>query len=488
MIAWTKTATAGLLGVMALAATPAARAQAADPAATAAPEIARPDAAEPADPAATVETLLRQIRTGQARETASERARLARFVAERDRRAALLAEAEAELAAARDRATRLETAFTENELDLERMESLLRQRMGTFGELFGTVREVSGKAASALRVSPVNAQSADRVAFLSRLARDGTVPSVTDLERLWYELQRETVELGRVVRFEAPVIRPTGATEITPVTRIGPFTATAGGRFLAYLPGDRVFLQQERQPNGPYTGIARRFEAAADTGAAIAPAVLDPSSGAILSRVVQAPDFLEQLQQAGVIGYVLIALAAVGFVIALERIVTLSLVMAKTRRQLRHPDRPQTGNPLGRVLAVAPAHWGGHGTDELDYHLAEVIMKERARFDRGLNLVKVIVAAAPLMGLLGTVTGMIQTFELMALFGAGDPQLMAGGISQALVTTMLGLMAAIPLLILHALAKGRSDTLVEILEEQSAGLVAEHAALPAPGEPAHAAE
>ena len=438
----------------------------------------------PADPQATVTDLLESIRSGAARETAAERDRLQTFLDERDRRADLLAQAEAQLTEARNRATRLEETFTENELDLEQLESLLRQRMGSFGELFGTVREVAGKTANDLRASPVNAQYGDRVAFLSSLADENEVPTVEQLERLWYELQRETVELGRVVRFEAPVIRPSGETVTAPVTRIGPFTATSDGQFLEYLAGEQQFLQQDRQPAGPYPGVATRFEAAQS---GVAPAVIDPSRGAILSRVVQAPDFLEQLEQAGIIGYLLIALATVGFLIAIERIVTLTLVSQRTHKQMKHPEAPDSANPLGRVLQVLPDHRDGD-TEELEYHLTEAIMKERARFDRGLNLVKVLVAAAPLMGLLGTVTGMIQTFELMSLFGAGDPQLMAGGISQALVTTMLGLMAAIPLLVLHSIAKGRSDQLAEILEEQAAGMVAEHAGRGGPAEQAHAAE
>ena len=102
------------------------------------------------------------------------------------------------------------------------------------------------------------------------------------------------------------------------------------------------------------------------------------------------------------------------------------------------------------------------------------MLKEIPKINRGLLMVKVISVVAPLAGLLGTVTGMIKTFQVITLYGAGDPKLMAGGISQALVTTVLGLVVAIPMVLLHTVLSGRAKRLVNILEEQSAGLIAEH--------------
>ena len=108
---------------------------------------------------------------------------------------------------------------------------------------------------------------------------------------------------------------------------------------------------------------------------------------------------------------------------------------------------------------------------KLDY----AVIKEVPKLEGALNIVKVLAAVAPLMGLLGTVIGMIVTFQAITLFGTGDPKLMAGGISQALVTTVLGLIAAIPLLLLHAFAANASRRVSQVLEEQSAGMVAEYA-------------
>jgi len=103
-----------------------------------------------------------------------------------------------------------------------------------------------------------------------------------------------------------------------------------------------------------------------------------------------------------------------------------------------------------------------------------VILKETPRLERSLNLLKIIAAVAPLLGLLGTVTGMIITFQAITIFGAGDPKAMAGGISGALVTTVLGLIVAIPTVLLHTFVSGRAKKILHVLDEQSTGIIAEH--------------
>ncbi|MEC8351463.1 MAG: MotA/TolQ/ExbB proton channel family protein, partial [Pseudomonadota bacterium] len=99
--------------------------------------------------------------------------------------------------------------------------------------------------------------------------------------------------------------------------------------------------------------------------------------------------------------------------------------------------------------------------------------REMPKITRNLTLIKIISVVAPLLGLLGTVTGMINTFQAITLFGTGDPKLMAGGISQALVTTVLGLVVAIPTVFLYTLLNTRSKNMLLILQEQSAGIIAE---------------
>ena len=153
------------------------------------------------------------------------------------------------------------------------------------------------------------------------------------------------------------------------------------------------------------------------------------------------------------------------------RLATLGRVAGKVNRQLREPGNANANNPLGRVL-LAAGDSGERDIDAIELLLDEAILRETPALQRGLGLLKLLAAVAPLLGLLGTVTGMILTFQSITLFGTGDPKLMAGGISQALVTTVLGLVVAIPLLFSHTLLSSRSRTLIQILDEQSAGLIA----------------
>lgn len=137
-------------------------------------------------------------------------------------------------------------------------------------------------------------------------------------------------------------------------------------------------------------------------------------------------------------------------------------------------DVVNENNPLGRVLAVHESNRNAD-VETLELKIDEAILKEMPALERFLTLIKLIAAIAPLMGLLGTVTGMINTFQSMTLFGTGDPKLMAGGISQALVTTVLGITVALPTLFLHSIVNGMSQRVVHTIEEQSAGIIAVHA-------------
>jgi biopolymer transport protein ExbB len=197
---------------------------------------------------------------------------------------------------------------------------------------------------------------------------------------------------------------------------------------------------------------------------------IDPTRGQLLALLVQAPDLRGRLEQGGVIGYLIICLGLVALLLAIYRLVALTITNRKIQRQLHNMDDPGD-NPLGRVLKIYKSQdeWN---TETLELRLGEAVLRELPRVSRGLGFLKIAAAVAPLMGLLGTVTGMIITFQAITLFGAGDPKLMAGGISQALVTTVLGLTVAIPTLLLHQLVHSRAKQIQELLEQEAVALVA----------------
>jgi biopolymer transport protein ExbB len=229
-------------------------------------------------------------------------------------------------------------------------------------------------------------------------------------------------------------------------------------------------VELQRQPQSRYTNRVDDLEQAA-TG--VHPIGIDPTRGQLLGLLVQSPSLGERIAQGKQVGYVIIALGIVGVAIAIWRLLALSAIGAKVRAQIKNPGQPGD-NPLGRVLKVQ-ADNPGADVESLELKLGEAILRETPALNKMLPLLKIISVVAPLLGLLGTVTGMIITFQAITLYGAGDPKLMAGGISTALVTTVLGLVVAIPTVFLHTLVSSRARRLTQILQEEAAGLLAERA-------------
>ncbi len=295
--------------------------------------------------------------------------------------------------------------------------------------------------------------------------------SIEEIERLWFELQREATELGKIKRLNnTTIINKDGQEESATIVRVGGFNVVADGRYLTYSPETRSVSELQRQPEqGRFINSTSDL---VDASGGLVRFGIDPTRGQILATLVDQPNLTERVQQGGLVGYVIIALGILGLLIALERLVVLGIAGSKVNAQLKS-DTPNSNNALGRVL-MAYHDNRTVDTETLELKLGEAILKETPALQRSLLFLKIISVVAPLMGLLGTVTGMIKTFQAITLFGTGDPKLMAGGISQALVTTVLGLTVAIPTVLLHTLVSGRSKRIVQILQEQSAGIVAEH--------------
>jgi biopolymer transport protein ExbB len=427
-------------------------------------------AAEPK--ASSLQQLLENTRELSRREEQENLRREAEFKAAQADQRRLLEEALRAEAVQQARAEELEREFEANENVLPQLEETLRNRLGTLGEVFGVVRQVAGDARSRFQTSVISAQIPGRTDFLSDLAESSELPSIADLRRLWLGLQEEMTEQGRVTAFDARVVSSEGGESTQRVVRVGPFNVISGGNYLAYEAGDPdnpgKLVELARQPAGRYLGTVSTFERARD---GLNRFSLDPTSGTLLSMLIQAPDMQERVQQGGIVGYVIIVLGAIGLVLALYRLGVLAVAGRRIHAQAADPS-PDRGNALGRVYAVYQANQR-KDVETLELKLDEQILKETGQLQRGTTLVKVLSVIAPLLGLLGTVTGMILTFQQITLFGTGDPKIMAGGISQALVTTVLGLVMAIPLTLLHSMIADRSKSLVQILEEHSVGLVAE---------------
>jgi biopolymer transport protein ExbB len=424
--------------------------------------------------AVSLDELLQRVEQARRQETAEQRERAERFTAARSEQQRLLREAQQEKQAAERRSEELERTFERNEARIDELAATLEGRLGSLKEMFGVLQQVTGNTQGLFRSSVISAQYPDREEFLAELAEkagsSSRLATIEDMEQLWFELQREMTESAKVARFTTQVITTDGEKLETEVARVGSFNIVSDGKYLEFSEETGNVLELPRQPQGRFVGTTSDLLAAQSGTVQFG---LDPSRGSILSLLVQSPSFAERVDQGGLIGYLTLVLGALALAIAVERLVVLGGASRKVESQLKS-RKPRDDNPLGRVLLVAEKHKNAD-LESLELKMGEAILTEAPKLSRGLLFLKIISVVAPLMGLLGTVTGMINTFQVITLFGTGDPKIMAGGISQALVTTVIGLSVAIPTVLLHTLVSSRSRRIIHVLEEQSAGIVAEHA-------------
>jgi len=419
-----------------------------------------------------LDQLLQQLQQGQFEQSEENKQREARFRSEANAQERMLRDAIAKRDQLEKLSEQLETNFEKNEIELAALTNTLTQRMGSLRELFGVLQQVAGDTSSKLQTSFVSVEYPGRSEQLSDLAQKmgsaSKLASIEEIESVWLALLREMTESGKVSQFNTEVTLANGEKTNIQVTRVGTFNMVADGQYLELVPGTDTVAELIRQPSSRYLDTARALEQANSNPVKFA---LDPTGGSILGLLVQSPDLGERIDQGGTVGYIILALGAIGLIIAIERFITLTLMGGKVKRQMKQ-EQPNDNNPLGRVMAVQ-RKYPDVDTETLELKLSEAILREVPKIQRNLTFIKIISVVSPLMGLLGTVTGMINTFQAITLFGTGDPKLMAGGISQALVTTVLGLVVAIPMTLLFATLNTRSRNIVHILQEQASGIIAE---------------
>ncbi len=430
-----------------------------------------------AQEARTLDELLGFVKKGQVQESKENSAREQRFSKNKANQAAELQRAEAERVRQEELSTQLENAFEENELIIAAKQAQLKEKLGTLAELFGHLTSTAGDLATNMEFSLVSAEYPGRAVFLEDLIKkmsgSDQLPSIEEIERVWYELNREMVESGKVVSFGAQVAKPNGDKAEQKVVRVGTFNIVSEeGKYLQYVASKGSLEELSRQPSGPYIGWASKLASATDGMHKFGIDPTGPSGGSFLAALINSPDLTERWHQGGYIGYAITAVGAFAFLLAIWRLVVLTGVSSKVNAQLKS-DKANDNNPLGRVLKIHEDN-PSMEAETLELKLSEGILKETPNLESGLTLLKIISAVAPLMGLLGTVTGMIITFQAITIFGAGDPKAMAGGISGALVTTVLGLLVAIPTVLLHTIVNGRAQHILHVLNEQTTGIIAEH--------------
>ena len=419
-----------------------------------------------------LDALLQQLEQGQFAQKAQNTEREQAFIQKRAEQDQILRDTVQVRNQALATSERLETQFEENEFKLADLNNALNTRLGSLKELFGVLQQVSGDTKNKFYNSVISAQIPGRSEFLDEMAqtmgKSSKLASIDEIERVWFEIQREMTEAGQVTRFTTSVVEADGNKVNKEVVRVGPFALVADGKYLEYNGVTGTVSELIRQPADRFGASVATLEASNGETVQFG---IDPTGGSILGLLVQAPNLQERVEQGGLVGYIILIVGAIGLLLALERLVSLTIIKAKVNKQLKS-ETFSSNNPLGRVMKVKD-DYPTADSESLELHLTEAILGEVPKLGRNLTIIKIISVVAPLMGLLGTVTGMINTFQAITLFGTGDPKLMAGGISTGLVTTVLGLVVAIPMTLLYAMLNTRSKNIVYILQEQAAGVIAE---------------
>ncbi len=415
----------------------------------------------------TLQALLMNVKNKQQQSMQINKERETAFLAEQSQQKKLLFKAEEAFRDVQAQNQPLLQETIKNDQTIQELNEELASEIEALGDIYSVLNSFTNEISKDLTQSMIHGQFPQRQQILTELNNKQTLPTLAQISQFWFTLLHQMIETSYIAQFPAKVIDQKGNTKEQEVTRIGTFTAFSEGKYLTWLPLSQEFLVLQRQPSTKLTQIAENFSLSSST---IQPIVIDPSQGKLLAMLTEKPLLNEHVQSGGIVGYIILTLGALGAMLIFYRFIYLWLIQKQIMRQLANIDSPQESNPLGRIMLTAISSQANHS--QLEYELDEAILKEVTPLERGHGFLKVLTGVAPLLGLLGTITGMIETFQLMSLYGTGDAKLMSSGISQALVTTALGLIVAIPLLFGHNIITTRSKRIVHLLDEQCAGLMA----------------
>ncbi|MFL2693361.1 MAG: MotA/TolQ/ExbB proton channel family protein [Gammaproteobacteria bacterium] len=419
--------------------------------------------------------LLEIVKQGQFADTRQQRAREAQFRNEKNKQAKLLSDAKAERARLEKEAARLEQKFEANEALLVVAEEQLRERLGSLNEIFGHLAGNTTEARNIMEQSITAAQfGKGREDFMTNLGskmNEGIkLATIEELETLWFELQREINASGEVVKFNADVITTDGNVESRDVVRVGNFNVVSDGQYLTYSPSRGTYSELPSQPAGRFTSQSTDLLNGDTFPVQFAVDPTGPQGGSLLASLISMPSTWGKMQEGGLVGRTLMIIGVLATLLFIWRFYVLwgirGSVIAQTGSATLNND-----NPLGRILKIAEDDKGAD-TETLELKMAEQILKERPSIENLNWVLKIVSVVAPLMGLFGTIIGMIETFTMITLFGTGDPKTMASGISTALVTTWLGLMVAIPTTFMYATINNISRGILGTIEESSTGMAA----------------
>jgi biopolymer transport protein ExbB len=431
--------------------------------------------AQDADPAPVVEPvitdldlLVESVKTTASIRAKEDRARLNKFLSDKNKQQSLLDNMKYKLTLEERRSERLTKEYEDNDAQLSDLEEQLTLKLGSFGELFGIVRQTAGESKGQFALSLTNIEFPERIEFLGDLAERKSLdlPTTEELERLWYEILNELNQSGKVKSYNADILTKSGELVNQDILRIGVFNSVSNGNYLNLVTEQNLLEYLPKQPERSIRRSAKKLQNSDDYREVF----IDPTRGSLLTKLIDRDTWLERINAGGFVGYVIIIILILGLVMGALRFKFLNEESKSINKELE-TNQFADDSILGKLNSIY-SKYSGDNPEDLESQLEDILAKATPPLEKNLSVIKLLAAVAPLLGLLGTVIGMIETFQAITLFGTGDPKLMAGGISQALVTTMLGLIAAVPLLFVHNILDSRSRAISQIYEEQAIGLLA----------------
>ena len=431
--------------------------------------------AQDADPAPVVEPvitdldlLVESVKTTASIRAKEDRARLNKFLSDKNKQQSLLDNMKYKLTLEERRSERLTKEYEDNDAQLSDLEEQLTLKLGSFGELFGIVRQTAGESKGQFALSLTNIEFPERIEFLGDLAERKSLdlPTTEELERLWYEILNELNQSGKVKFYNADILTKSGELVNQDILRIGVFNSVSNGNYLNLVTEQNLLEYLPKQPERSIRRSAKKLQ----NSDGYREVFIDPTRGSLLTKLIDRDTWLERINAGGFVGYVIIIILILGLAMGALRFKFLNEESKSINKELE-TNQFADDSILGKLNSIY-SKYSGDNPEDLESQLEDILAKATPPLEKNLSVIKLLAAVAPLLGLLGTVIGMIETFQAITLFGTGDPKLMAGGISQALVTTMLGLIAAVPLLFVHNILDSRSRAISQIYEEQAIGLLA----------------
>jgi len=417
-----------------------------------------------------LENLLTDVKKESKQELLEESKRLQKFIDNKNKQKQILNNTKALLKKENKKTVRLKNTIDKNEKTLIKKETSLNIKVGDLGEMFGSIRQISSDFLTNYDSSLSASQSPEKKEIFSRFANTKKLPNTDEITIFWHTMLDEIIKSGTVSQYKVNVILNDGTKHLQTVTKVGQFAAVSQGKYLQYDSDINSLIELSTQPSNAIQNRANEFE---KSQGELKNIVIDPTKGSLLSLLDMKPTMMDRINQGGVIGYIIIALGLLGLLFALYKVVLLYITQKAINQQIKDITTPIHNNSLGNIAQTFYDN-KDKPLNDLEISMNESILKEINIIKSGESFIKLLAAVTPLLGLLGTVTGMIATFQAITLFGTGDPKLMAGGISTALMTTVLGLVTAIPLLFAYTYLASKSNRIVSILEEQSIGMLAKN--------------